>query len=394
MPAVAATGWLGVAPIPGPVGFGIALAAGLLADQAAVGLWDVAFDPHGRLIRVTNARLDALHALVREGSATTPGLRPALERLAAGSRCRPPPGRAARAGEGRCPLRMFLRCPVLVVLLALVSSGWSSAGVLPRVARAVRALGREAAQAGPDVVSRPIAPLAARPGAGAVTTLRRGGPDVIREIDPSVATRLLVRHGPDATALARNPRQRALVAPHGEAAARVLLRHGRLAEPLLVAHGRPTARALASLSSRNARRLAILDETGDLAKIGRTDAVLALVGRQGDRAMDFVWHHKGALAVGVVLTAFLADPGPFLDGTRDLAEATVTAAVPPVAEVPGQLAQAAFRRLDCGTVGRCLLALTAALAWISILGRRGRCAFRRWRPGHAPTTPPSAESVP
>ena len=109
--------------------------------------------------------------------------------------------------------------------------------------------------------------------------------------------------------------------------------------------------------------------------------------------MDFLWRHKGALAVGAVLTVFLADPEPFLDGTRDLAEVAVATALPPVAEVPGQLAQAAFRRLDCGTVGRSLLALAAALAWISILGRRGRRAFRRWRPGHAPTAPPSAGSA-
>ena len=135
---------------------------------------------------------------------------------------------------------------------------------------------------------------------------------------------------------ARHPRRLALAVQHGDDAARALLRHGRLAQPLLAAHGRPAARALATLSPRNARRLAILDQSGDLARIGRTEAVLALIGRQGDRAMDFLWRHKGALAVGAVLAAFLADPGPFLDGTRDLAEVAVAAAVPPVAEVPGQ----------------------------------------------------------
>ena len=31
--------------------------------------------------------------------------------------------------------------------------------------------------------------------------------------------------------------------------------------------------------------------------------------------MAFVWRHKGALAVGSVLAAFLADPGPFIGGT-------------------------------------------------------------------------------
>src|SRR5947208_3262448 len=69
---------------------------------------------------------------------------------------------------------------------------------------------------------------------------------------------------------------------------------------------------------RGARRRAILAEDHTLATLGRTGDVLAVVGRHGDRALDFVWRHKGALAVGAVLAEFLADPAPFLDGTRRL----------------------------------------------------------------------------
>ena len=82
VPAVAATGQLGTAPLPVPVALGLALAAGLLTDAAVVRLWDHGLDPHGRLSRATADRLDAVHRLVRDGTDGTPGLRPALERLA------------------------------------------------------------------------------------------------------------------------------------------------------------------------------------------------------------------------------------------------------------------------------------------------------------------------
>jgi hypothetical protein len=73
--------------------------------------------------------------------------------------------------------------------------------------------------------------------------------------------------------------------------------------------------------------------------------VLAVVGRYGDRAMDLVWRHKGALAVTVVLAAFLADPGPFLAGTSDLAGVVAGTAMRPLAALPGQVVEAARRTL-------------------------------------------------
>ena len=57
--------------------------------------------------------------------------------------------------------------------------------------------------------------------------------------------------------------------------------------------------------------------------------LLSVIGKYGEKAADFVWNHKGALAVSGTLVAFLSDPEPFINGTVKLAE--------PIAEIPGKL---------------------------------------------------------
>ena len=149
---------------------------------------------------------------------------------------------------------------------------------------------------------------------------------------------------------------------HGDDAAAALLRHGAVAEPLIAAGGHPAAEALAALSPRAARRLAILAEAGDLARIGRTPELLAVVGRYGDRAMTFVWRHKGALTISALLAAFLADPEPYLDGGRTLAEDAAAAVVTPIA-APAAAAAAGLARLAARvTAAAAAMAAAAALA--------------------------------
>jgi hypothetical protein len=76
--------------------------------------------------------------------------------------------------------------------------------------------------------------------------------------------------------------------------------------------------------------------------------------------MDFVWQHKGALAVSATLAAFLADPEPFLDGSRVLAGRAAEAATRPVTEAVGRR----LARIAPGAraVGVASLGLLAALA--------------------------------
>jgi hypothetical protein len=62
----------------------------------------------------------------------------------------------------------------------------------------------------------------------------------------------------------------------------------------------------------------------------RTEELRTRVGRYGDRAPDFVRRYKGARAVSAAPAAFLADPEPFLDGSRGLAEEAASTAARPV----------------------------------------------------------------
>jgi hypothetical protein len=78
-----------------------------------------------------------------------------------------------------------------------------------------------------------------------------------------------------------------------------------------------------ALAGRQGRSLARLWEQGTLRAIGRTEELLAVIGRYGDRAMQFIWRHKGTLTVAAVLAAFLADPEPFIYGAKDLGKVAV-----------------------------------------------------------------------
>jgi hypothetical protein len=128
----------------------------------------------------------------------------------------------------------------------------------------------------------------------------------------------------------------ALTRQFGPEAAQVLRRHPGVAAPLLQAHGAAAGQALASLSRQNGRRLAILLQEWAGKAPEQIAKLLAVIARYGDRALEFVWKRKGALAVSAVMALFLADPQPFLDGTRQLGETTVKAVAKAVSDAAGQ----------------------------------------------------------
>ena len=65
---------------------------------------------------------------------------------------------------------------------------------------------------------------------------------------------------------------------------------------------------------------------------GHSAEVTEVVGKYGQKACDFIWENKGALAVGTTLTAFLANPEPFLNGTVKVASAASESVARPLAE--------------------------------------------------------------
>ena len=89
--------------------------------------------------------------------------------------------------------------------------------------------------------------------------------------------------------------------------------------------------------------------------------------------MEFIWKHKGPLTT---LAAFLADPEPFIDGTRDIAHVGAEQVVRPTIEAAGDVA-----RTTVSFIGWALMLVLAIigglLVWAGRSGLLGKVA------GHA-----------
>lgn len=267
------------------------------------------------------------------------------------------------------PRRTAVALSLAVGLLCLVASP-ASAGPTAKAAREaaeylMRKFGREVASESAEKLTTRIEAVALRHGDEAISAVRRTGPRGLRAVERAAGNggdvaRLLSRQGDEALWIVENPKRLSLFLNHGDEAASAMLKHKGLAEPLIETFKQPAAQALSSLGGQNARRLSMMAADGELAALGRSGPLLSTIARYGDKGMDFVWRNKKALAVAGVLATFLADPQPFIDGTRDLA----TGLVRPLAESVGR---EAARRADW--------------TWLGVTGLlvvSGYLAFRFW----------------
>lgn len=222
-------------------------------------------------------------------------------------------------------LRSVAAAMSLLLLATQAWAGVSSKAVQEAAELVFRRGGKEATELGLETLTRKIETLAARYGDDGLTAVRRVGPRTFQLVEQAgengaQVVRLLAKYGDDAAWVASKSNRLAIAGRYGDDAAEAMIRHGEVAEPLITSLGEPAAKALEHLSTQNGRRLAMLADDGTLARLGRTDEVLAVVGKFGDGAMDFVWKNKGALGVTAGLAAFLANPEPFIDGTVDMSK--------------------------------------------------------------------------
>jgi hypothetical protein len=215
----------------------------------------------------------------------------------------------------------------------------------------MRKFGKEAAEVGVETLTRKIEALAVKHGDDVFLAVRKVGPRTLRIVEEAgehglESVKLMARYGDDAVWVVAKKNRLAIFVKYGDNAAEGMMKHGEIAEPLLVSFGKPAAGAMKAVNSQNARRLAMMAEDGQLAKIGQTPELLEVVAKYGDRAADFVWRNKGALTVAATLTAFLANPEPFLDGATDITKVVSENAVKPLATVPGQVASEAAKNTN------------------------------------------------
>lgn len=186
----------------------------------------------------------------------------------------------------------------------------------------------------PELTAR-IESLTARYGEEALLAAKRGGPSAIGLMESAgangaKAARVLTVYGEQgASRVLSRPTAMKQFLQHGEEAAGVLVRHPGVAEPLIERGGMQAVKALGTLGPQSGRRLTMMME-GELANVAHHPALLEVVGKHGEIALEFLWKNKATLAGGAALAAFLHNPEPFLNGARDISSVVGENVVKPV----------------------------------------------------------------
>jgi hypothetical protein len=230
-----------------------------------------------------------------------------------------------------------IQCVCVVLLLAArpAEADIASKAIREAVEFAGRKFGKEVAEEGAERLASKMAQLAARHGDDVVAAaLKKVGPRAGKIATEAgehsgVALRLLGKYGDDAVPLVARRASLKAVSRYGDDAVAALMKHGQIGETLVERLGKEGAEALAKVTPRNGRRLAMM-----AADEGLKPELISVVRRYGDEACEFIWRNKGALAVGATLTAFVASPEEFMNGTQKLTTAVGDAAVKPLVELP------------------------------------------------------------
>lgn len=232
-------------------------------------------------------------------------------------------------------------CTILATA-AIASAGGKSEAIEVGADYVMRKFGKEVTtemgDEGAELLTKKMEMLAAKYGEEeTVSAVEKVGPRVFRlvadagEDGAPRAIKLMDRVGEDAVWVVARKRSMAIFIKYGDDAADAMIKHREIAEGLIERFGAPSARALKAIGGQNARRLAIMAEDGDLVSIPQQADLLETIGKYGDRAMEWVWSNKSALAASPVLAKFIQNPQPFIDGTVKVVDVGSEKIVKPLA---------------------------------------------------------------
>lgn len=216
----------------------------------------------------------------------------------------------------------------VLTTLVLMAGGKAIAGVPVKVVTEtmeylVKTYGDDVLREGAETVTEQVTKVAAKYGDEGLEAVRKVGPRGIKVIQEAGdnglgAVKLINRYGDDAVWVISKQKGMAIFVKYGDDGAKALIKHKGIAEEVIEAHGTAGVRALNAVGTREARQIAMLQKDG-LIKAGKQgDDLLDVVVRRGDKAMEFIWRNKGALAVTSVLATFIANPDAYIDGAMVL----------------------------------------------------------------------------
>jgi hypothetical protein len=184
--------------------------------------------------------------------------------------------------------------------------------------------GREMAETGVETMSRKVETFAAKYTDNGLQAVQKLGPQALKYADEAgeygpQAVRIMSHYGDDAIRIVSKPEVLKLAVKYGDDATEAIVKYGPdMMTPVLGKYGDDAARAMNKLSKPEAIELATKMADPAFAKLAAPDKLLGVVGKYGDNAMVFINKHWKALAVGTVLVAFVNDPEPYLNGTKEL----------------------------------------------------------------------------
>ncbi|MFM7114330.1 MAG: hypothetical protein ACKO26_24605 [Planctomycetota bacterium] len=226
------------------------------------------------------------------------------------------------------------------IVLVFVNQSCAQSGVVVRetVEFLLKKFGKEATEFGTENLTKKVAFFASKYGDDAIIAMKKVGPASFKYIEDAgeqgrgYLIKAMAKHGSESLHVVAKPGRLAIFIKYGDEAGEVMLKHGEMCDPIISRFGTPAVKALAKVSDNQvARRIVLLQDEPALAT--KMPELLDTIGKYGEKTVTFIWNNKGALATTSVLAAFLADPQPFIDGTRDLVKIPLDR----VASVPNDL---------------------------------------------------------
>ena len=217
---------------------------------------------------------------------------------------------------------------IIIVLILLICSIDACGGATSRLFREtgeliIERFGKGVAGRSAREVSETVARYSIKYGDDAVLFLRRTGHAGVRALeqagdDSPKLLKLFAKNADEAVWLASRKENLNIFLKYGEGAGRAMYQHPGIAGKLIERYSDDAVGALNRVSRQGAQRMGMLDCDGVFSSTPQSGRLLKVIAKYGDRGLDFIWKHKGVLTGGVLLAAFIHNPKPYIDGTKEL----------------------------------------------------------------------------